>query len=202
MENKNCRSAKRFLREAGVLMIGGQGSALSNPFLLANHAWLRLSEKEQEALLEMLESVLALPYSGKPIEYLLSSGALEGIRVVLNEEESKLLTFIYDQPLRAYERVILQTYLDAHVEIRNRYPDSFAKENNVRRELVLCWDSLSLALKNPPSLTLESRVRLFSFSLQTLDIWGGNDYSSPTIIKTIQTRPPSQRDTTTNEYGK
>ena len=115
MENENCRSAKRFLREAGVLMIGGQGSALSNPYLLANHAWLRLSEKEQEALLEMLESVLALPYSGKPIEYLLSSGALEGIRVVLNEEESKLLTFIYDQPLRAYERSILQTYLDAHV---------------------------------------------------------------------------------------
>ena len=119
-------------------MIGGQGSALSNPYLLANHAWLRLSEKEQETLLEMLESVLALPYSGKPIEYLLSSGALEGIRVVLNEEESKLLTFIYDQPLRAYERVILQTYLDAHVEIRNRYPDSFAKQNNVRREPVLC----------------------------------------------------------------
>jgi hypothetical protein len=138
MGNENCRSAKRFLREAGVLMIGGQGSALSNPYLLANHAWLRLSEKEQETLLEMLESVLALPYSGKPIEYLLSSGALEGIRVVLNEEESKLLTFIYDQPLRAYERSILQTYLDAHVEIRNRYPDSFAKENNVRREPVLC----------------------------------------------------------------
>ena len=138
MENENCRSAKRFLREAGVLMIGGQGSALSNPYLLANHAWLRLSEKEQEALLEMLESVLVLPYSGKPIEYLLSSGALEGIRVVLNEEESKLLTLIYDQPLRAYERFILQTYLDAHVEIRNRYSDSFAKENNVRREQVLC----------------------------------------------------------------
>ena len=138
MENENCRSAKRFLLEAGVLMIGGQGSALSNPYLLANHAWLRLSEKEQESLLEMLESVLALPYSGKPIEYLLSSGALEGIRVVLNEEESKLLTFIYDQPLRAYERVILQTYLEAHVEIRNRYPDSFAKGNNVRREQVLC----------------------------------------------------------------
>ena len=163
MGNENCRSAKRFLLEAGVLMIGGQGSALSNPYLLANHAWLRLSEKEQETLLEMLESVLALPYSGKPIEYLLSSGALEGIRVVLNEEESKLLTFIYDQPLRAYERVILQTILDAHVEIRNPYPDSFAKQNNVRRELVPCWDSLSLALKNPPSLTLESRSQAFFF---------------------------------------
>ena len=163
MGNENCRSAKRFLREAGVLMIGGQGSALSNPYLLANHAWLRLSEKEQEALLEMLESVLALPYSGKPIEYLLSSGALEGIRVVLNEEESKLLTLIYDQPLRAYERFILQTYLDAHVEIRNRYSDSFAKENNVRREQVLCWEALSLALKDSPSLTLESRSQTFFF---------------------------------------
>ena len=29
---------------------------------------------------------------------------------------------------------------------------------------------------NPPSLTLESQVRLFSFSLQTLDIYGTNTY--------------------------
>ena len=55
---------------------------------------------------------------------------------------------------------------------------------------------------NPPSLTLVSQVRLFSFSLQTLDIWVINDYSSGTIIKTIQTRPFSRRDTTTNYYGK
>jgi len=44
---------------------------------------------------------------------------------------------------------------------------------------------------NPPSLILESQVRLFSFSLQTLDIWVINDYSSGTIIKTTLISPCS-----------
>ena len=33
------------------------------------------------------------------------------------------------------------------------------------------------------SLTLESQVRLFSFGLQSLDIWAVNDYSHCPVIK-------------------
>ena len=80
--------------------------------------------------------------------------------------------------------------------------DPFELSRDPFHPQVSCWVIASLIPLIPKVWLWNLGARLFSLSSQTLDIWVINDYSSGTIIKTIQTRPFSRRDTTTNYYGK
>mgnify|MGYP001643580578 CR=1 len=117
------RYAEHFLGEAGVMVAKDQTATVPYPDSEANRTWMMLTEREQDALLDTLEGVITLPFLGEYSEYLLNSGALEGESVILDERESKLLTFIFDQPLGGRDRRVLQIFLDAHAEIRKRRAD-------------------------------------------------------------------------------
>ena len=65
-----------------------------------------------------MELVITDPVFEGSVDYLPNSRVLKGEKIMLNEQETKLLFFTRLQSVGSHEWFVLQTILDAHAEIR------------------------------------------------------------------------------------
>ena len=65
-----------------------------------------------------MEKVITDPVFEGFLDYLPNSRVLKGGKIMLNEQETKLLIFARSQPVGSHKWFVLQTILDAHAEIR------------------------------------------------------------------------------------
>ena len=110
--------AERFLGEAGVSDFVVPGRARLCLHKEADRQWAKLTDQEKESLLTTMELVITDPVFEGSVDYLPNSRVLKGEKIMLNEQETKLLFFTRLQSVGSHKWFILQTILDAHAEIR------------------------------------------------------------------------------------
>lgn len=110
--------AERFLGEAGVSDFMVPGRARLCLHKDADRQWAKLTDQEKESLLMTMEKVITDPVFEGFLDYLPNSRVLKGGKIMLNEQETKLLIFARSQPVGSHKWFVLQTILDAHAEIR------------------------------------------------------------------------------------
>ena len=191
MGNRDCRLAKEFLAGAGVREFLPEGSRCDERYKRGDNRWRNSSKEEQAQVLQRLQIVLSRPLTEDCKKYLPASSPLGMKLIVLDEQEQKLFTYLLQGGRRGPYGDDLVIYLGAYTDRRPDKEEILLSHCDLSHPQASCWASSSLI---PLILKVWPRylgARLFSLSLQTLDIWVINDYSSGTIIKTIQTRPPS-----------
>ena len=190
MGNEDFGLAKKFLAGAGVREFGSEGLSCDKKCEDGDNRWRNSSKEEQAQVLQLLQRVLSRPLTEDCKKYLRVPTPLGWTCIILDEQEQKLFTYWLRGGKEGPYGDDLVTYLAAYTERRPDKKAILLSHCDLSHPQASCWASSSLIPLIPKVWPRYLGARLFSLSLQTLDIWVINDYSSGTIIKTIQTRPP------------
>ena len=93
MENEDFGLAKKFLAGAGVREFLPEGSHYDENCEDGDNQWRNSSKEDQEQVLQRLQIVLSFPLTEDCVTYLPVPSPLGWTRIILDEQEQKLLTY-------------------------------------------------------------------------------------------------------------
>ena len=85
--------AERFLAGAGVREFGSEGLPCDKKCEDGDNRWRNSSKEDQEQVLQRLQIVLSFPLTEDCVTYLPVPSPLGWTRIILDEQEQKLLTY-------------------------------------------------------------------------------------------------------------
>ena len=123
MGNRDCRLAKEFLAGAGVREFLPEGSHYDENCEDGDNRWRNSSKEDQEQVLQRLQIVLSFPLTEDCVTYLPVPSPLGWTRIILDEQEQKLFTYLWRGGKEGPYGDDLLIYLGAYTE---RRPDKKA----------------------------------------------------------------------------
>ena len=123
MENEDFGLAKKFLAGAGVREFLPEGSHYDENCEDGDNQWRNSSKEEQAQVLQLLQRVLSRPLIGGFVKDRRAPSPLGWTRIILDEQEQKLLTYWLRGGMEGPYGDDLLIYLGAYTE---RRPDKKA----------------------------------------------------------------------------
>ena len=115
--------AERFLAGAGVREFGSEGLSCDKKCEDGDNRWRNSSKEDQEQVLQRLQIVLSFPLTEDCVTYLPVPSPLGWTRIILDEQEQKLFTYLWRGGKEGPYGDDLLIYLGAYTE---RRPDKKA----------------------------------------------------------------------------
>ena len=123
MGNEDFGLAKEFLAGAGVQEFGSEGLPCDENCEDGDKRWRNSSKEEQAQVLQLLQRVLSFPLTEDCVTYLPVPSPLGWTRIILDEQEQKLFTYLWRGGKEGPYGDDLLIYLAAYTE---RRPDKKA----------------------------------------------------------------------------
>ena len=123
MGNEDFGLAKEFLAGAGVREFLPEGSHYDENCEDGDNRWRNSSKEDQEQVLQRLQIVLSFPLTEDCVTYLPVPSPLGWTRIILDEQEQKLFTYLWRGGKEGPYGDDLLIYLGAYTE---RRPDKKA----------------------------------------------------------------------------
>ena len=123
MGNEDFGLAKKFLAGAGVREFGSEGLSCDKKCEDGDEQWRNSSKEEQAQVLQLLQIVLSRSLTEDCVTYLPVPSLLGWTRIILDEQEQKLFTYLWRGGKEGPYGDDLLIYLAAYTE---RRPDKKA----------------------------------------------------------------------------
>ena len=118
MGNRDCRLAKEFLAGAGVREFLPEGSHYDENCEDGDNRWRNSSKEDQAQVLQLLQIVLSRPLTEDYAKYRHAPRPFGWTRIILDEQEQKLLTYWLRGGMEAPYGDDLLIYLVAYIARR------------------------------------------------------------------------------------
>ena len=136
--------AERFLAGAGVREFGSEGLPCDKKCEDGDNRWRNSSKEDQEQVLQLLQIVLSFPLTKDCVTYLPVPSPLGWTRIILDEQEQKLFTYLLKDGRKRPYGDDLMIYLAAYTERRRDKNAIFFSHHDLSQSQASCWASFSL----------------------------------------------------------
>ena len=162
MENQDFGLAKKFLAGAGVDEFLPEGSRRDEKCKEGDKRWRNSSKEEQARVLRLLQTVLSFPLTEDCVTYLPVPSLLGWTRIILDEQEQKLFTYLWRGGKEGPYGDDLLIYLAAYTERRPDKKATLLIHRDLFHPQASCWASSSLIRLIPKVWSWNLRSDFFS----------------------------------------
>ena len=162
MGNEDFGLAKKFLAGAGVQEFGSEGLPCDENCEDGDKRWRNSSKEEQAQVLQLLQRVLSRPLIGGFVKDRRAPSPLGWTRIILDEQEQKLLTYWLRGGMEAPYGDDLLIYLVAYIARRPDKKTIPLSHCDLSQSQASCWAIASLIPLIPKVWSWNLRSDFFS----------------------------------------
>ena len=139
MGNEDFGLAKEFLAGAGVREFLPEGSHYDENCEDGDNQWRNSSKEDQAQVLQLLQRVLSRPLIGGFVKDRRAPSPLGWTRIILDEQEQKLLTYWLEGGMDAPYGDDLMIYLASYTARRRDKNAIFFSHHDLSQSQASCW---------------------------------------------------------------
>ena len=162
MGNEDFGLAKEFLAGAGVREFLPEGLPCDENCEDGDKRWRNSSKEDQAQVLQLLQRVLSRPLTEDYVTYLPVPSLLGWTRIILDEQEQKLFTYLWRGGKEGPYGDDLLIYLAAYTERRPDKKATLLIHRDLFHPQASCWASSSLIRLIPKVWSWNLRSDFFS----------------------------------------